>query len=169
MEPQQRRPRPDLGCSTSGWMDGHRSRSQWPCSLRRRYAAAWLLGSQVRIPLEAWMFVSCVYMLCCPVWVEVSATGWSLVQRSPTICLIVCVITETPKGALCSKLGAYRKMNEWAEKWLPTWSSPCTLCNCTLIHLITCPQQQVKQSHNIPIEAQGGRGCIAPTHSQPWH
>jgi hypothetical protein len=36
-------------------------------SLRRRSAAAWLLGSWVRIPLGAWMLVSCVYMLCCPV------------------------------------------------------------------------------------------------------
>jgi hypothetical protein len=35
--------------------------------LRRRSAAAWLLGSRVRISLGAWMFVSCVYMLCCPV------------------------------------------------------------------------------------------------------
>jgi hypothetical protein len=26
--------------------------------------------------------------------------------------IIVCVITETSKGALCSKLGTYRKMNE---------------------------------------------------------
>jgi hypothetical protein len=38
-------------------------------------AAAWLLGSRVRIPLGAWMFVSRVYMLFCPVQVEVSATG----------------------------------------------------------------------------------------------
>jgi hypothetical protein len=28
-------------------------------------AAAWLLQSRVRIPLKAWMFVSCVYMLRC--------------------------------------------------------------------------------------------------------
>jgi hypothetical protein len=35
--------------------------------LRLRSAAAWLLGSRVRIPLGAWMFVSCVYMLSCPV------------------------------------------------------------------------------------------------------
>jgi hypothetical protein len=34
---------------------------------RRKSAAAWLLGSQVLIPLRAWKFVSCVYMLCCPV------------------------------------------------------------------------------------------------------
>jgi hypothetical protein len=78
-------------------------RSHWPRGLRRRSAAAWLLGSRVRIPLGAWMFVSCVYMLCCPLWVEVSATGRSLVQRSSTVCLIAYVITETPKGALCSR------------------------------------------------------------------
>jgi hypothetical protein len=29
----------------------------------------------------------CVSVLCCPVWAEVFATGWSLVQRSPTVCL----------------------------------------------------------------------------------
>jgi hypothetical protein len=51
----------------------------WPTSVaarsRRRFAAAWLLGSRIRIPLRAWMFVSCVSMLCCPVQVEASATG----------------------------------------------------------------------------------------------
>jgi hypothetical protein len=26
-----------------------------------------LLGSRIRIPLVAWIFISCVYMLCCPV------------------------------------------------------------------------------------------------------
>jgi hypothetical protein len=43
------------------------SRSQWPRGLRGRSAAAWLLGSRVRIPLGAWTFVCCVYVLCCPV------------------------------------------------------------------------------------------------------
>jgi hypothetical protein len=38
-------------------------RSQCPRGLRRRSAAAWLLGSRVRIPLGAWMFVSYVYVL----------------------------------------------------------------------------------------------------------
>jgi hypothetical protein len=37
-------------------------RSQWPRGLRHRSAAAWLLGSRVRIPLRAWMFVSCVVL-----------------------------------------------------------------------------------------------------------
>jgi hypothetical protein len=35
-------------------------RSQWLCSLRRRPAAAWLLGSRVRIPLRAWKLDPCV-------------------------------------------------------------------------------------------------------------
>jgi hypothetical protein len=52
--------------------------------------AVGLLWSWVWIPLEAWMFVCCV---CCHV--EVSATSWSLVQRSPTICgALLCVIKE---------------------------------------------------------------------------
>jgi hypothetical protein len=29
--------------------------------------AGWLLGSWVRIPLKAWMFVLCLSVLCCPV------------------------------------------------------------------------------------------------------
>jgi hypothetical protein len=36
--------------------------SRWPCGLRRRSEAAWLLGSRVRIPMRAWIFVSCI---CC--------------------------------------------------------------------------------------------------------
>jgi hypothetical protein len=69
--------------------------------LRRRSAAAWLLGSRVPIPLRAWMFVSCVSMLCCPVKVEVSETGWSLVQRSPTVCLYT--IVQKARGNHCIK------------------------------------------------------------------
>jgi hypothetical protein len=33
----------------------------------RGSASAWLLESRVRIPLSAWMFVSCAYILYCPV------------------------------------------------------------------------------------------------------
>jgi hypothetical protein len=131
-------------------------RSQWPRGLRRRSAAAWLLGSRFRIPPVAWMFVSCdvprwwkqyaplkrrstiilhgstsqktilniildalrtwnltfvscVYMLCCPVQVEASATDWSLVQRSPTVCLIICVIKKPQKGPYVP-VGNYKKI-----------------------------------------------------------
>jgi hypothetical protein len=80
-----------------------KSRSQWPRGLRRMSVAAWFLGSRIRIPLGAWRFFCCIYKLCCPVQAEVSATGRSLVQRSPTVCLIVYVITQIPKGALCSR------------------------------------------------------------------
>src|SRR5262245_49125207 len=60
-----------------------RCRSQWPRSLTRRSAAKRLLGLRVRVPPEVYMSVSCE-CLCCQV--EVSATGRSLVQRSPTDC-----------------------------------------------------------------------------------
>ena len=56
--------------------------SQWPRGLRRRSAAARLLRLCVRISTGAWMFVASVVCY----QVEVSATNWSLVQRSPTDC-----------------------------------------------------------------------------------
>jgi len=53
--------------------------SKWLCGLRNWSAVVRLLGLRSRIPMEALMSVCC---LCCQV--EISATGWSLVQRSPT-------------------------------------------------------------------------------------
>ena len=61
------------------------SQFRWPCSLRRRFVATRLIRSRFRIPLRAWTLV------CCVVSVAASATGWSLVQRSPTGCVCVCV------------------------------------------------------------------------------
>jgi hypothetical protein len=59
----------------------------WPRGLRRESAAACLLGLRVRIPLGVWMSV------CCECFVlsgrVISATGRSLVQRSPTQCVCV--------------------------------------------------------------------------------
>jgi hypothetical protein len=57
--------------------------SQWSRGLRHGSAAARLLGFWVRIQPVAWMLVSCE---CCMFQVDVSATSWSLVQRSPTEC-----------------------------------------------------------------------------------
>jgi len=54
--------------------------SQWPRGLRRRSAAARLLGLRVRIP--PWTCLTVVSVVCFKV--EVSASGWSHVQRSPT-------------------------------------------------------------------------------------
>jgi hypothetical protein len=42
--------------------NSYNGRSQWPRSLKRRYVAKRLLGSWVRIPPEAWMFV--LYSVC---------------------------------------------------------------------------------------------------------
>jgi len=36
-------------------------RSRWPCGLRHRSDATFLLGLRVRIPLRTWMFFSCVF------------------------------------------------------------------------------------------------------------
>ena len=66
-------------------------RSQWPRGLRRRSAAARLLRSWVRILLGGMDVLYVVNVVCCQV--EVSATSWSLVQRSPTDCAAsLCVI-----------------------------------------------------------------------------
>jgi hypothetical protein len=40
-------------------------RCRWPCGLKRRYEAASLLGSRVRIPPRARIFVSCVCHALC--------------------------------------------------------------------------------------------------------
>jgi hypothetical protein len=56
----------------------------------------WLLGLRVRIPLGAWVFVCCVYILCCLLSVEAFTTSRSVIQRSPTLCLIR---FRNPKGA----------------------------------------------------------------------
>jgi hypothetical protein len=57
--------------------------SQWSHFFRRWPAAAHLLGLRVRISLGHWYL--CLVSVVC--WqVEVSATGRSLVQRSPTEC-----------------------------------------------------------------------------------
>jgi hypothetical protein len=68
-------------------------RSQWPRVLRRRSTATRLLRSWFRIPPGAWMVVCFVCVACCQV--DVSATSWSLVQRSPTDCgASLCVIKK---------------------------------------------------------------------------
>ena len=54
--------------------------SQWPRGPRRGSAATRLLRLWIRMPPGAWMFV--VSVVCCQL--EVSATSWSLVLRSPT-------------------------------------------------------------------------------------
>ena len=67
-------------------------RSEWPRGLTRGCAAARWLGLWVRIPLRAWS-LALVSVVCCQV--EVSASGLSLVQRSPADY----VVSEYNRGA----------------------------------------------------------------------
>jgi len=69
-------------CSAFYLLHYYRGRSQWPRSLKHGSAAAHLLGLQAQIPPGTWM--SLMSAVCCQV--AVSASGWSLVQRSPTEC-----------------------------------------------------------------------------------
>ena len=61
-------------------------RCQWPRGLRRRSAAVRILRSWVRISWNG--YLSGVSVVCCQV--QVSVTILSLVQRSPTWCVVVC-------------------------------------------------------------------------------
>jgi hypothetical protein len=74
-------PSSNLAPSKINFPNTHCRQFQCLRGLKRGSAVFRLLGLRVRIPQGAWMSVGVV---CCQV--EVSATGWSLVQRSPTEC-----------------------------------------------------------------------------------
>jgi len=61
------------------------SRSQWPRGLWHVSAAACLLGLRVRIP-PGHSCLSIMRVACCQM--EVSASDWSLVQKSPAKCRV---------------------------------------------------------------------------------
>jgi hypothetical protein len=97
-------------------------RSQWPRGLRRRSTAARLLRSWVRIPPGAWVFVCCV---CCQV--EVSATSWSVVQRSPTDCGASLYVITKPR-----KLGGHSP--RWAAE--PEKIYRYNICSCVVLTVV---------------------------------
>jgi hypothetical protein len=105
------------------WMKSVKGvRSQWPCGLRRRSAAARLLRLCVRIPPGACMFV--VSVTCCEL--EVSATNRSLVQRSLTACGVsLCVIVKPRQWGGHGLLGAVapKERNKLVKCRLTKWSS----------------------------------------------
>ena len=70
-------------------------RLQCHCGLKSCSAAARMLGSRVTIPLRKWNVR--LLSLLCVVQLTASTTSWSLVQRSPIVCLYVsnCVNLET--------------------------------------------------------------------------
>ena len=79
-----------------------------PIPVAVRSKSAWLLGSRVPTLLKACMFVS---YICCVVYVGATATGWSLVQRNPTVrmCARACVCVRVCVCLVGSDL--------WTSKW----------------------------------------------------
>jgi hypothetical protein len=83
-------------------------RCQWPHGLERGFAADRLLGFRVRIPPRTWM--SLISVVCCQV--EVSASGWSLVQRSYTECN---VSEFDHKALIMTNLGPVGAVASWKK------------------------------------------------------
>jgi len=84
--------------------------SQWPRGLRRGSATAPLLWRRNGIPPEHGCLFA-VNVVCCQV--EVSASDWSLVQRSPT----ECGVSECDREALImSKTWPTRAVEPWIKK-----------------------------------------------------
>jgi hypothetical protein len=66
------------------------SRSQWPRGLRRRFAAAWLLGS--------WVVLSCVGRGLCDGLI-------TRLEESYRMCLSVCVVKKPQKDKAKARFG----------------------------------------------------------------
>jgi hypothetical protein len=92
-------------------------RSHWPRGLRRGFAAAWWRGLWFRIPPGCGC-LSPVSVVC---WQEqVSASGWSLDQRSPTDCgASLCVIYKPHEWGGPGPLGAVAPK----EKEMPSFKT----------------------------------------------
>ena len=118
----------------------HSRRSQWPSVLRLRSSAARLLRLWFRMPLGAWTLVCCECCVRCQL--EVSATSWSLVQRSPTDCnASLCVIYKPrewgdpgPLGAVAPKTNS----NIFTVKISIFWGVKLTDLCTIMVHYIYC-------------------------------
>ena len=97
-------------------------RSQWPCGLRRRSAAARLLRLWVRIPPGAWMFVCCE---CCVLSGKGLCDG--LVTRPEEFyrlwCVVVCDLETSRLRRSWPALGrsATKKSNMWYDIFNCNW------------------------------------------------
>jgi hypothetical protein len=110
------------------------SRFQWPSGLRRGSAADRLLRLLVRIPPGHGCF-SVVSVVCCQV--EVSATGWSLVQRSPTDCGVsLCVIKRNNNPLHLLWLGR-KGLDEERKKKKEERQTVLTLRSCQVVTSIS--------------------------------
>ena len=93
-------------------------RSHWPHSLKRGSAAACLLEFWYQIYLGVWVSVSCE---CCVLSIEVSASGWSLIQGSPSECVRMCTIECDCEALIMRRPWPARAVRPWGgdiEMWL---------------------------------------------------
>jgi hypothetical protein len=123
--------------------------SQWPRGLRRGSVAVRLLGLRVRIPPATWMSRGSV--VCCQA--EVSASGWSPVQRSPTECSVSecdCEILVMRRPWLtrgCRAMGeknitwsekGYMMLSLWVEKFVIWRVSDDGLISRNMLPVLSC-------------------------------
>ena len=105
-------------------------RTQWPRGLRRESAAARFLGSRDRMP-QRHGCLSLVIVEGCQV--EVSAWGWSLIQRSPTECGVSVIL----KPRLWGGPGPMGAVEPWERNFsrlnvLKTYASTLII-SCSLL------------------------------------
>ena len=109
----------------------HHRRSQWPCGLRRRSAAAGLLRLWVWIPLGAWMFVCCEYCV-------LSSRGFcdELISRPEESCVLEtsCMRRPWPTGGCCTK---NKKLAPPTTAPPPTTASAAATTTITTIPCVT--------------------------------
>jgi len=127
-------------------------RSQWPRGPKCGSPSARWLGLRVRIRLAAWMDVWVVSVVCCQV--EVSATSWSLVRRSPTGCGVSeCDIQPRQCGGL-GPAGGCRE-SEIRLMWT-IGSTEYTLDVNTLVSLFTNSLMTLTQMCRVcDVESEG--------------
>ena len=94
--------------------------SRWPSRIRRGSAAACFLALWVRIPLGHGC-PSVMSVVCCQV--EVSASGWSPLLKSPTECVCMCVcvcvcvcVCGQVQQQLCTPTMIRLKSSDWERK-----------------------------------------------------
>ena len=92
-------------------------RSQWPCGLRSRSAAAHLLGLRVRIPPGAWMSVCCERCVLSDRGVLCRADDSSR-GILPTVVCPMSVISKLRKGRPWPGIGSKRHRYIYKIMWL---------------------------------------------------
>ena len=132
-------------------------RSQWTRGLKRGFAAARLLGLQVRIPSGTSMSASRKFCICYQV--KVYATSWLLVQRSPIECGVSeCVRKASimrrpwPTRNCCAmkkKLRISKTARSLSYGILSNRALACRDCRSILAYLMVIYQYVIQHMHSV--------------------